>query len=183
MGELEAAATYLGKKSYEEEKAMTKAKRMLSLLLAVIMILSVIPITASAAEHDGTTGGIKTHKEYNEETGYLTLEAYVTGESQTQVVAQPVDIALVLDTSASMENKKLRDDCISFKRCYHFEGPSLLNGYVDYKSYYIQVGDRTDLSELDTVYGANEDGEHPVYFLYSVDALDGHVIDSQKCLY
>lgn len=59
---------------------MTKAKRMLSLLLAVIMILSVIPITAGAAENDGTTGGIKTHKEYNEETGYLTLEAYVTGE-------------------------------------------------------------------------------------------------------
>lgn len=83
---------------------MTKAKRMLSLLLAVIMILSVIPITASAAEHDGTTGGIKTHKEYNEETGYLTLEAYVTGESQTQIVAQPVDIALVLDVSGSMDD-------------------------------------------------------------------------------
>ena len=82
---------------------MTKAKRMLSLLLAVIMILSVIPITASAAEHDGTAGGIKTHKEYNEETGYLTLEAYVTGESQTQIVAQPVDIALVLDVSGSMK--------------------------------------------------------------------------------
>lgn len=83
---------------------MTKAKRMLSLLLAVIMILSVMPITASAAENDGTTGGIKTHKEYNEETGYLTLEAYVTGESQTQIVAQPVDIALVLDTSGSMDD-------------------------------------------------------------------------------
>lgn len=82
---------------------MTKAKRMLSLLLAVIMILSVIPITANAAENDGTTGGIKTHKEYNEETGYLTLEAYVTGESQTQIVAQPVDIALVLDVSGSMK--------------------------------------------------------------------------------
>lgn len=82
---------------------MTKAKRMLSLLLAVIMILSVIPITASAVENDGTTGGIKTHKEYNEETGYLTLEAYVTGESQTQIVAQPVDIALVLDVSGSMD--------------------------------------------------------------------------------
>lgn len=83
---------------------MTKAKRMLSLLLAVIMILSVMPITASAAENDGTTGGIKTHKEYNEETGYLTLEAYVTGESQTQIVAQPVDIALVLDVSGSMDD-------------------------------------------------------------------------------
>ena len=84
---------------------MTKAKRMLSLLLAVIMILSVIPITASAAENDGTTGGIKTHKEYNEETGYLTLEAYVTGESQTQVTTVPVDTALVLDESGSMSDK------------------------------------------------------------------------------
>lgn len=82
---------------------MTKAKRMLSLLLAVIMILSVIPITASAAENDGTTGGIKTDKTYNKDTGYLTLEAYVTGESQTQIVAQPVDIALVLDVSGSMD--------------------------------------------------------------------------------
>lgn len=82
---------------------MTKAKRMLSLLLAVIMILSVIPITASAAENDGTTGGIKTDKKYDPESGYLTLEAYVTGESQTQIVAQPVDIALVLDVSGSMD--------------------------------------------------------------------------------
>lgn len=83
---------------------MTKAKRMLSLLLAVIMILSVMPITASAAENDGTTGGIKTDKTYNKDTGYLTLEAYVTGESQTQIVAQPVDIALVLDVSGSMDD-------------------------------------------------------------------------------
>lgn len=82
---------------------MTKAKRMLSLLLAVIMILSVIPITAGAAENDGTTGGIKTHKEYNEETGYLTLEAYVTGASQTQIAKVPVDTALVLDVSGSMK--------------------------------------------------------------------------------
>lgn len=83
---------------------MTKAKRMLSLLLAVIMILSVMPITASAAENDGTTGGIKTDKKYDPESGYLTLEAYVTGESQTQIVSQPVDIALVLDVSGSMDD-------------------------------------------------------------------------------
>ena len=120
---------------------MTKAKRMLSLLLAVIMILSVIPITASAAENDGTTGGIKTHKEYNEETGYLTLEAYVTGASQTQIVAQPVDIALVLDTSGSME--KLEESTLyswAFKR----------------NDTFIKVSDRGNLDELDTVYGAAE---------------------------
>lgn len=134
---------------------MTKAKRMLSLLLAVIMILSVIPITASAAENDGTTGGIKTHKEYNEETGYLTLEAYVTGESQTQIVAQPVDIALVLDTSGSMEKKEHKD--FLWPEAYYYN-----------EEYFIKVGSRNnDLSELDTVYGANTNREHPVYFIRS----------------
>lgn len=120
---------------------MTKAKRMLSLLLAVIMILSVIPITASAAENDGTTGGIKTHKEYNEETGYLTLEAYVTGESQTQIVAQPVDIALVLDTSGSMEE---------------LEAATLYPWAFKYNDSFIKVSDKGNLGELDTVYGAAE---------------------------
>ena len=120
---------------------MTKAKRMLSLLLAVIMILSVIPITASAAENDGTTGGIKTHKEYNEETGYLTLEAYVTGESQTQIVAQPVDIALVLDTSGSME--KLTPSAVW---SWAWRGD---------KSTFIKVSDKENAyNDLDTVYGA-----------------------------
>ena len=120
---------------------MTKAKRMLSLLLAVIMILSVMPITASAAENDGTTGGIKTHKEYNEETGYLTLEAYVTGESQTQIVAQPVDIALVLDVSGSM------DDASS-----HW----LYGWAYEESDSFIKVSDKGNLEDLDTVYGAAE---------------------------
>lgn len=120
---------------------MTKAKRMLSLLLAVIMILSVMPITASAAENDGTTGGIKTHKEYNEETGYLTLEAYVTGESQTQIVAQPVDIALVIDTSRSME--KLTPSVVW---SWAWRGD---------KSTFINVSDKENAyNDLDTVYGA-----------------------------
>lgn len=128
---------------------MTKAKRMLSLLLAVIMILSVIPITAGAAENDGTTGGIKTHKEYNEETGYLTLEAYVTGESQTQIVAQPVDIALVLDVSGSM------DDASS-----HW----LYGWAYEESDSFIKVTNRNDLNDLDTVYGAAEG----TYLLHSV---------------
>lgn len=120
---------------------MTKAKRMLSLLLAVIMILSVIPITASAAENDGTTGGIKTHKEYNEETGYLTLEAYVTGASQTQIVAQPVDIALVLDVSGSMDNASS-----------HW----LYGWAYEESDSFIKVSDKGNLEDLDTVYGAAE---------------------------
>lgn len=120
---------------------MTKAKRMLSLLLAVIMILSVMPITASAAENDGTTGGIKTDKTYNKDTGYLTLEAYVTGESQTQIVAQPVDIALVLDVSGSM------DDASS-----HW----LYGWAYEESDSFIKVSDKGNLEDLDTVYGAAE---------------------------
>ncbi|MDD6247355.1 MAG: VWA domain-containing protein [Firmicutes bacterium] len=92
---------------------MTKAKRMLSLLLAVIMILSVIPITASAAEHDSdpsdgpSTGvnGLHMNKTVNSAHNELTLEAFVTGRSQTQVTTIPVDTALVLDVSGSMSDK------------------------------------------------------------------------------
>ena len=92
---------------------MTKAKRMLSLLLAVIMILSVIPITASAAENDSdpsdepSTGvnGLYMNKTVNDAHNELTLEAFVTGKSQTQVTTVPVDTALVLDESGSMSDK------------------------------------------------------------------------------
>lgn len=92
---------------------MTKAKRMLSLLLAVIMILSVIPITAGAVEHDSdpsdgpSTGvnGLYMNKTVNSAHSELTLEAFVTGRSQTQVTTIPVDTALVLDVSGSMSDK------------------------------------------------------------------------------
>lgn len=92
---------------------MTKAKRMLSLLLAVIMILSVIPITASAAENDSdpsdepSTGvnGLYMNKTVNDAHNELTLEAFVTGKSQTQIAKVPVDTALVLDVSGSMSDK------------------------------------------------------------------------------
>lgn len=134
---------------------MTKAKRMLSLLLAVIMILSVIPMTASAAENDGTTGGIKTHKEYNEETGYLTLEAYVTGASQTQIVAQPVDIALVLDVSGSMEE---------------LERSTLYGWAYKYSDSFIEVGNKGSMDALDTVYGAEEG----VYVIKSTGLSDSY---------
>lgn len=134
---------------------MTKAKRMLSLLLAVIMILSVIPITASAAANDDTTGGIKTDKKYDPESGYLTLEAYVTGESQTQIVAQPVDIALVLDVSGSMES-------LSEATLY----------YWAYRSddSFIKVSNKGNLGELDTVYGAEEG----IYMLKSTGLSDSY---------
>lgn len=112
---------------------MTKAKRMLSLLLAVIMILSVMPITASAAEHDSdpsdgpSTGvnGLYMNKTVNSAHNELTLEAFVTGKSQTQIAKVPVDTALVLDVSGSMKE-------------------------------YITVGSKDNTTSLDTLYGGAE---------------------------
>lgn len=112
---------------------MTKAKRMLSLLLAVIMILSVIPITASAVEHDldpsdgPSTGvnGLYMNKTVNSAHNELTLEAFVTGRSQTQIAKVPVDTALVLDVSGSMKE-------------------------------YITVGSKDNTTSLDTLYGGAE---------------------------
>ena len=112
---------------------MTKAKRMLSLLLAVIMILSVIPITASAVEHDSdpsdgpSTGvnGLYMNKTVNSAHNELTLEAFVTGRSQTQIAKVPVDTALVLDVSGSMKE-------------------------------YITVGSKDNTTSLDTLYGGAE---------------------------
>ena len=134
---------------------MTKAKRMLSLLLALVMILSALPFTVLAADNEGTTGGIKTHKEYNEESGYLTLEAYVTGESQTQIVAQPVDIALVLDVSGSMES-------LNEATLYYWAYSS--------DDSFIKVSDKGNLGELDTVYGAEEG----IYMLKSTGLSDSY---------
>ena len=145
---------------------MTKAKRMLSLLLAVIMILSVIPITASAAENDSdpsdepSTGvnGLYMNKTVNDAHNELTLEAFVTGKSQTQIAKVPVDTALVLDTSGSMEKKEHKD--ILWPEAYYYN-----------EEYFIKVGSRnSDLSELDTVYGANTNREHPVYFIRSTSS-------------
>ena len=77
----------------------------------------------------------------NEATGYLTLEAYVTGESQTQIVAQPVDIALVLDVSGSMDNASS-----------HW----LYGWAYEESDSFIKVSDKGNLEDLDTVYGAAE---------------------------
>ena len=106
---------------------MKKSKRFLSLLLAVVMAMSLLLMTGmadnSAADDaanaasayvknddtwDSGVNGLKMHKEYasddNGTSGTLKLEAYVTGESQTTMVTQPVDTVLVLDVSGSMGN-------------------------------------------------------------------------------
>ena len=160
---------------------MKKSKRFLSLLLAVVMAMSLLLMTgmadnsaavATQSDAKSSEDNLVMSKVYDPDTGMLTLEAYATGESQTQTVTKPVDIALVLDVSGSMENKKLRTGTGAWEKAYHFGDGKNIFGVqtgTNYRETYIKVGNRNDLSELDTVYGANTDGEHPIYFLHSVN--------------
>ena len=108
-------------------------KRILSIVLAVLMLLSVLP-TAMAA--DGTTGtgapGTKTavgavstdgaihvNKSVSADGKKLELEAFATNTVSTETTYDPLDIVLVLDVSGSMR------DCINCNATY------------DYHSYFI----------------------------------------------
>lgn len=108
---------------------MTKMKRVLSLLLAVLMVAGLILVPVSAdGESTGETdyaamgamnvayaggktenvSGLEMSKYFTQtgpDTGVLTLEVYSTGERVTTTVEKevPTDIVLVLDQSGSMD--------------------------------------------------------------------------------
>lgn len=90
---------------------MSKFKRTLAMLIAVVMVICALPMTV-AAEEPGDKDAIKVSKTYNQKTGILTLEAYVTGESQTVVTTQPIDVVLVLDVSGSMDEAFSQNDYV-----------------------------------------------------------------------
>ena len=90
-------------------------KRILSMAMAFVMALSLLPATALAVEETepvSTTqsteqNGLSLTKRLSgpgQDGNYtVTLEAYATGEESQVTVSKPLDIALVLDTSGSME--------------------------------------------------------------------------------
>lgn len=101
-------------------------KRFLSIVLAVLMLVSVLPVTAMAA--DGTTdtgaegtqtavgavsadGAVHVNKSVvtNAETGKtsLELEAFATNTVSTETTYDPLDIVLVLDVSGSMGDNNI----------------------------------------------------------------------------
>ena len=115
-------------------------KRFLSIVLAVLMLVSVLPVTAMAA--DGTTdtgaegtqtavgavstdGAIHVNKSVvtDAETGKtsLELEAFATNTVSTETTYDPLDIVLVLDVSGSMR------DCINCNATYDYY-PHILGG-------------------------------------------------------
>ena len=90
-------------------------KRFLSIVLAVLMLLSVLPVTAMAADRttvNTAQNGIeatKTAKWVNEKEGIAEITITVKGEPP-EVSTPEVDAVLVIDLSGSMnDNNKLND--------------------------------------------------------------------------
>ena len=92
-------------------------KRILSIVLAVLMLVSVLPVTAMAADGPTDTGAestqtavgagspdgaIHVNKSISDDGTTLTLEAYLTNKVIQTVSTKPLDIVLVLDQSGSM---------------------------------------------------------------------------------
>ena len=88
-------------------------KRVLSLVLSLVMVLSLLPIQAWASDPgagpsqvSAEADGVVVNKEvtYDSDGYQLSLESYVTNEVTTTETTTPLDIVLVLDVSGSMAN-------------------------------------------------------------------------------
>lgn len=93
-------------------------KRVISVILSVLLmfgmalplcfsISSESPVKEEGSSDTTVTEGLEMSKSYNAQTGLLTLETYVTGESvttTTQEVDDNLDIVLVLDATTSMND-------------------------------------------------------------------------------
>lgn len=89
-------------------------KRLLSALLTFCMVLTMLPVSALAADPAGGSdtktaeeNGVVVNKtvNYDGSGSYsLTMEAYVTNEVTKGSKTKPLDIVLVLDVSGSMDD-------------------------------------------------------------------------------
>lgn len=96
-------------------------KRFLSIALAVLMLVSVLPVTAAMAADGPTTdagaesavgavstdGAIHVNKSVSADGKTLELEAFATNTVSTETTYDPLDIVLVLDVSGSMDDNKI----------------------------------------------------------------------------
>ena len=79
-------------------------RRLMAVLMACVMTLSLLPISALATENSGMEF-YKTAKANEDGKTYtISMEAWATGKTTTQEKPQPLDIALVLDVSGSMDD-------------------------------------------------------------------------------
>lgn len=131
-------------------------KRILSIVLAVLMLVSVLPVTAMAATMgspqtdtgaarqlsvSNATDDDSVHivKSVNEAGTALTLEAYATNTMTTVTTYEPLDIVLVLDVSGSMDDEI---DTYTYKKVENKTKWSCKDIYNNGKyGYYIQKSD------------------------------------------
>ena len=83
-------------------------RRLMAVLMACVMTLSLLPISALATENSGMEF-YKTAGDNGNGTYTISMEAWATGKTTTQVKPQPLDIALVLDVSGSMADPFTQD--------------------------------------------------------------------------
>ena len=142
-------------------------KRFLSIVLAVLMLLSVLPVTAMAADRttvNTAQNGIeatKTAKWVNEKEGIAEITITVKGEPP-EVSTPEVDAVLVIDLSGSMnDNNKLNDAKAAAKKFVDkFFGTSAPASYkksvriavVGYNGYAKAYADLTEAKNADTLY-------------------------------
>ena len=142
-------------------------KRFLSIVLAVLMLLSVLPVTAMAADRttvNTAQNGIeatKTAKWVNEKEGIAEITITVKGEPP-EVSTPEVDAVLVIDLSGSMnDNNKLNDAKAAAKKFVDkFFGTSAPASYkksvriavVGYNGYAKAYADLTEAKNADALY-------------------------------
>ena len=142
-------------------------KRFLSIVLAVLMLLSVMPVTAMAADRttvNTAQNGIeatKTAKWVNEKEGIAEITITVKGEPP-EVSTPEVDAVLVIDLSGSMnDNNKLNDAKAAAKKFVDkFFGKDAPASYkksvriavVGYNGYAKAYADPTEAKDADALY-------------------------------
>ena len=86
-------------------------KRLLAMMMAIVMVMTLLPTSALAADGVGepsetNSGAVFSKTVHQENNGdvKITLEAWATGQTVQTTKQQPLDIVLVLDQSGSMAN-------------------------------------------------------------------------------
>ena len=108
-------------------------RRLMAVLMACVMTLSLLPISALATENSGMEF-TKDARDNRDGTYTISMEAWATGKTTTSTTTVPLDIALVLDVSGSMADP-FTQDSITYTEVYE---PELNkdNIYYVYTSYY-----------------------------------------------
>ena len=78
-------------------------RRLMAVLMALVMTLSLLPVSAFAEDDPGISF-TKSAVANDDGTYTITMEAYATGKTTTTTTKQALDIALVLDVSGSMDD-------------------------------------------------------------------------------